>query len=548
MADGVCSGVTCGGHGVCQDQAGSAVCVCDEGFTGTSCSTRGGNFYARSLLVSGMADPDVYKEHDDLFFLTGTGNGASVPIYETNDLSSFRLKLSYSPSAADPVYDYCMIWAPDLNKANGVYVLNFSAQRVPNGAACPASGQDVTTFTTTAPDLNLRFGVPQPINPNTTYPRTQVPASCVAEGCNRTIRIDSATYNDPSGRWFFYVWFDRGNNISSFNTSAPGVVYNHAGPALYSLPAEEETINEAPEIFKRNGLYYLLLSTGWFNSQYSMRYIVGDSLPQLTRARALRRLSMPMRNASGALIQTHGHNTVVDRRGEYFNIFHVGAFQPAGTFTSRSTYKQRLAFKPDGSLASLNQVNVRWTRLAGYSYSLDLVLRDGTVVGPCLDVNQLGTSNKVTFNGVCPSAGSRMVNKGDIAAFRLYYSNNGVWGANVQTAYDGGADDVFLEPPGGTTPFVDLSWSEEETGAQYSIDVQRRDTGAWIGPCIDVNSVNRALAWSYTGRCTSPGVDVAPSNISAFRVCSAVGGDWSRARCGSTAYDGKRMDASVVIP
>ncbi|OJH39593.1 hypothetical protein BON30_19080 [Cystobacter ferrugineus] len=131
-----------------------------------------------------------------------------------------------------------------------------------------------------------------------------------------------------------------------------------------------------------------------------------------------------------------------------FNIFHVGAFQPAGTFTSRSTYKQRLAFKPDGSLASLNQVNVRWTRKAGYSYSLDLVLRDGTVVGPC----------------------------------------------------------------------------------------------------IDVNSVNRALAWSYAGRCTSPGIDVAPSNISAFRVCSAVGGDWSRARCGTTAYDGKRMDASIVIP
>jgi hypothetical protein len=43
------------------------------------------------------------------------------------------------------------------------------------------------------------------------------------------------------------------------------------------------------------------------------------------------------------------------------------------------------------------------------------VLRDGTVVGPCLDVNQLGTSNKVTFNGVGPSAGSRMVNKGDTA-------------------------------------------------------------------------------------------------------------------------------------
>lgn len=56
------------------------------------------------------------------------------------------------------------------------------------------------------------------------------------------------------------------------------------------------------------------------------------------------------------------------------------------------------------------------------------------------------------------------------------------------------------------------------------------------------------LFWSYAGRCTSPGIDVAPSNISAFRICSAVGGDWAHARCGTTAYDGKRMDASIVIP
>ena len=61
-----------------------------------------------------------------------------------------------------------MIWAPDLGKYNGVYYLHFSAQRVPNGMACPASGQDVTTFVASAPDLNLAFGSPQPINPSTT--------------------------------------------------------------------------------------------------------------------------------------------------------------------------------------------------------------------------------------------------------------------------------------------------------------------------------------------------------------------------------------------
>ncbi|MDC0710983.1 family 43 glycosylhydrolase [Stigmatella sp. ncwal1] len=504
--------------------------------------------WERTLIQSGLADPEVYKENDDLFFLTGTGDSRSLPIYETNDLTAFRLKLSYNPSAADPVYDYCLIWAPDLNKSNGAYTLTFSGQRVPNGAACPAAGQEVTTFSASAPDLNLRFGVPQPINPGTSYPRSLISTGCVQEGCNRTVRIDAATYNDPTGRWFYYVWFDRGNNISAFNTAAPATVYNVTGPALSAIPAQEEGINEAPEIFKRNGIYYLLFSHGWYNSQYAMSYIMADSLPQLTRARAVRRLSQAMRNASGQLIQSHGHNAIVERRGEYFNFFHVGAFQPAGTFTSRSTYKQRVGFKPDGTMHSLNQANVRWTHKAGYSYSLDLVLRDGSVVGPCLDVGRLGSANKVTFDGVCFSANNRMVNKGDIAAMRLFYSNNGVWGAFVEAAYDGVSDDVFLSLPEGTTAFVDLTWNEKQTGAQYSIDVQRRDTGAWIGPCIGVNTVNRALAWTYSGQCTTPGINVAPANISTFRICSAVNGDWAHATCGATAYDGKGMHVPVIIP
>lgn len=311
---GVCDGVTCSGHGVCKDTAGSAVCVCDEGFAGGSCATRGADYGARTLLMPWLADPDIYKEHDDLFFLTGTGNGVLLPLYESNDLRTFTFKKDYNPSAADPVYDYCFLWAPDLGKYNGAYQLYFSAHRVLNGAACPPSGQEVTTFVATAADLNFNFGAPQPINANTTYPRTSTGTACLPQGCNRNIRIDSATYNDTSGRWFFYVWFDRGNNISSFNTAAPGTVYNHAGPAVFATPAYEEGINEAPELFKRNGQYYLLFSGGWYNSQYAMYYVMGDSIPQLTRARAVRRLSQPLRNSAGRLVQSHGHNVLVERR------------------------------------------------------------------------------------------------------------------------------------------------------------------------------------------------------------------------------------------
>ncbi|MFY1832311.1 glycoside hydrolase, partial [Myxococcus fulvus] len=84
--------------------------------------------------------------------------------------------------------------------------------------------------------------------------------------------------------------------------------------------------------------------------------------------------------------------------------------------------------------------------------------------------------------------------------------------------------------------------------AQYSIDVQRRDTGAWIGPCIGVGAVNKSLSWTYRGRCDTPGLDVPYSNIQAFRICSAVNGDWARARCGATPYDGRGLHSHIVIP
>jgi len=191
---------------------------------------------------------------------------------------------------------------------------------------------------------------------------------------------------------------------------------------------------------------------------------------------------------------------------------------------------------------------VRWNKLTGYSYSLDVVLRNGTVIGPCLAVGILGQSNKTVFDGVCRSAGDRVVTKGEIAAFRLFYSNNGVWGPFVEKAYDGISDDVALDLPGGFTPFVDLNWSEEETAAQYSIDVQRRDTGAWIGPCIGVTAVNKSLSWTYQGRCDTAGINVPYSNIQAFRICSAVNGNWAQARCGATPYDGRSMHSQIVIP
>lgn len=504
---------------------------------------------ARTLVVPDLADPEIFKEDDDLFFLMGsaTVDYVSLPIYQSTDLVNFTLKTRYDPAAVDPAHRYCDLWAPDLSKHNGVYHLYFSANRVPKDAACPTAGQDVTTFHATAPNTNLVFGPPELVNQGTPFPRSQIAAGCPSDGCEKVIRIDTSVVDVDGQRRLFYVWFDRGNNISSVPFSSPGSITSHAGPARFPLAAYEETINEGSDVFVRDGKYYMFFSGGQFNGQYAMYYIMGNSVTDLTRARQVRRHSIPRRSANGTLTETHGHNSIVTRRGEYFNFFHVGAFNAAGGLTSRSTYQQRLAFKPDGSIAALNFVDLRWGKLGNHIYSLDVVKHDGTAHGPCIGADVLGSATAGRYAGSCPSANGVVVPKNQIKSFRLYYADDGVWTKFVERAYDGVSDQVFLDIPGAATQTITVGWTEKATGTEYSLDVQRAD-GTWIAPCVGDHVLATGITHEFTGACPTANTSVSLANISQLQICSAVNDDWARARCGSTAYDGKQGFASIVIP
>lgn len=543
-----CAADTCHGHGVCVDRPDGLACACDEGFTGDRCDGQGPDFYARTLLVPGLADPDVYKEHDDLFLLTGTGSTVNLPIYESTDLVTFREKTIYDPTALDPAHDYCYIWAPDLTKHDGVYHLYFSAHRVAPGAACPPGPtQDVTTFHATAPTLDLEFGAPELIHDGTTWPRSRIASGCPPEGCSRAIRIDAAAFDDGPERWFFYTWFQGGNNISSFRFSSPADVTHHAGPAVFAIQPYEEQINEAPDVFTRAGKYYLTFSTGFYNSQYAMFHVIADAPGDLTRARAVRRHSVPVRSAADVLVETHGHNSIVERRGEFFNVFHVGSFDGAGKLTGRSTHKQRIAFKPDGSIHALNFVDLRWTARPGHAYSLDIITRAGDVLGPCIAVGLLGATTSVRYTGICPSAGDVRVAKADIAAFRLYYADNGVWNNFVEAPYDGVSDRLFLHVPDGAAAAVEIGWTERATGTEYSLDVRRADD-TWIAPCAGELVLGTRISHVFTGACPTANTSVPLQEVKELRICSALADDWAHAVCGSVAYDGLQGFADVVIP
>jgi hypothetical protein len=320
----------------------------------------------------------------------------------------------------------------------------------------------------------------------------------------------------------------------------------NAGPAFFPIPPSDEQINEAPEVFWRDGYYYLFLSTAFFNSQYAMSYIMSTSIADLTRNRAVRTHSIAQRNSAGKLVQSHGSNSIVQRRGQFFNVFHQGIFDGAGTMIERSTFKQRIAFRPDGSIQTLNTVDIRWTQLPSYQYSLDVIKRDGTWIGPCIAVGRIRDSLRTTYVGICPDGGDQLIDKGDIATFRLYYSNNNTWTTFVDAPYDGVSDQLAIYLPGGTTEQIALRWNERITGTKYSLDILRSD-GAWIAPCVGNLVLGTSIEYVFDGNCRSASIFVEPRDITSIRMCSAMNDDWPRAICGAVPYDGKTINVSVTI-
>lgn len=439
-----CAPASCSGHGICADVPAGGVCTCDEGFEGPACATRNGDYGRRVKIGENLADPDVLRIDDDHFVLSGTGTSNGFTFLESSDLVTWTKGPSYDPSQKDPTADYCFVWAPDIVKSGSKLHLYFSAHRGPKGATTcpPPPGTDVATYRAVSENGSLDFGKPEPLFAGTTGPRTITASACPAQGCSRAIRIDPTEYD---GR-LYYVFFSGGNNIASVSLSNPNDVRLHAGPAVFGGNAFEENINEGPELFERDGHSYLFFSAAFYDSQYATFYVMGKTTAELTRERPLMRLTTPVRRKNGALVETHGHNAIATRRGEAFNFFHVGVFDGAGGLVRRDTYRQRLAWRPDGSAMSQNALRISWNALGGgNAYSVDLVLRDKSVIGPCIGAATLGQQTSATFAGICPDAGDRLVHKSEVAEIRLFASPNDGFKQVASAPYDGYSDEIVLQ-------------------------------------------------------------------------------------------------------
>jgi hypothetical protein len=311
----------------------------------------------------------------------------------------------------------------------------------------------------------------------------------------------------------------------------------------------EGSINEAPDIFKRNGKYYFFYSVNSFDADYAMKYVFAETMDELVRARIPRWFSTPVKDNAGIRMETHGHSSVVERYGDHYIFYHKGRFNTQGVLIGRDTYKSRLHFRADGSLQTLNTIDIGWSHAGeNYQYRIDVKPKGEEWVAPCLDSTILSINRKHTFTGLCNTNFNKIVHKGSIEKIRLYYSNDGMWGEPnmVEVDYDGYSSDISIKIPDKNFDHLKIRFAQQNTGDLYSIDIKVKE-GDWLAPCIGSLTLTKPLslsgdfAYTFNGTCLAApnnGTVVPVQNIESVRICSDKDDTWMTAVCFEKTFDG----------
>ncbi|HEY0986554.1 MAG TPA: ADYC domain-containing protein [Kofleriaceae bacterium] len=181
--------------------------------------------------------------------------------------------------------------------------------------------------------------------------------------------------------------------------------------------------------------------------------------------------------------------------------------------------------------ATIN-VNVRWSAIQGATYSLDVQLRTGEWIAPCLDGTQIGGSSSVAYTGVCTSAAMRKVDHADIQAFRVTATTS-VGSTTATRPYDGVDSDWYITIPGGQASAVALSWNDVGGGAHYRFEIMRN--GLW-DKCIDADALGPSTSYVHTGFCPALGTSIKLALTQGLRICALLPG---QEICAEVPYGGE---------
>ncbi len=483
-------------------------------------------------VLDNLADPDVYyHQGSGEYFLTGT-RGRVVPIYKSRDGLSFSLFKTINPSNLDSQFNYCYVWAPDIHKrSNGRFRVTFSASRYSKGKNCSGI-HDVTTYYIDFPNKNFD-------NPSTVRlfklgaAESFAARGCRSVGCERTVRIDADQFYDPVEReeHFFYTWFQAGNNISSVSYSTPNWVTQRARPSVNS----DESINEAPDVFKRGEYYYMLFSNGHFQNSYGLRYYMSQSTDDLGRGRRLilrqpHLVSNSSRCAgySGKSVrEAGGHSSTIRVGDRYYIYYHINRYRydskGCHLLTGRDTWRSPIDFMPNGTIRPLKMKKVSWNSLGeSYVYSLDIRTKNGQYVSACRDAGDLKNDLALLLSGNCKNGTS--LSPGNIRELRICASDNGWQSASCSPFRGIFHSDTQLTIP---TRRRHVRWNKIDSKHIYSIDVRLKD-GRTLAPCNPSGEVGPSDHFVLDGQCYNRSYNL--SDVDKVRVCATDNG-WRSATC-----------------
>jgi glycosyl hydrolase family 43 len=274
------------------------------------------------------ADPDV-AIYNNRFYVFPT---ASRPYAEQTYLDAFSstdlVNWTKHPNVlttANVSWARRAVWAPAPITRNGKYYLYFGANDIQNNSELGGIGVAVAD----RPEGPYVDAIGHPL---------------IGQFYNGAQPIDQDVFIDDDGQaYIYYGGWGHANvaklnpDMTSLGTFADGNTFKEITPSGYV---------EGPQMFKKNGKYYLMWSEGgWTGPDYAVAYAIADSpLGPFTRLDKI--LAQDSAVARGA-----GHNSVLNIPGTdtWYILYHRRPLSQTDGNARQLAY-DRMNFNPDGTI------------------------------------------------------------------------------------------------------------------------------------------------------------------------------------------------------
>ncbi|HWV71093.1 MAG TPA: family 43 glycosylhydrolase [Pseudosphingobacterium sp.] len=270
-----------------------------------------------------FADPTVKKWGDTYYvYATTDGNGFGLgpaQVWTSKDFVNWYMQPMNWPTT--PIY-----WAPDVNKGyDGKYYMYYSQPVELYGAS---SSSPTGPWTSLLPD-------DKPVVPNYFVPNV--------------ITLDGQTFKDDDGKIYMFwgtwgIYPNSGCGIGLLNAdmksfAKTGIVPNTIAKDFF----------EAPFMFKREGVYYLMYSAEHCEDEtYKVHYVMSKTGPMGPFTYG-KNSPVLVTNEDGT-VHGPGHNSVLQEGDDYYIVYHRHNNPHSGGGFHRQVAADKLEFDEEGNI------------------------------------------------------------------------------------------------------------------------------------------------------------------------------------------------------